>query len=124
MKWIPIILAALMTITSCNGNEGISFCEGVDTEGGGVNCGKKFSTGDLTAVITSESNFVADRITVKVADITSGKENPVKAIILNVKGEEKRTNTNLPFYNAGRYKVEAYRDTSLISSGTIEIAED
>ena len=58
MKKIIYMFLITSLITGCSKRDGVKFCEGVDTEGKGVNCGKVFTTGDLTAVINNKTPFV------------------------------------------------------------------
>jgi len=53
-------------LSGCSKKEGLLFCEGVTPEGEGVNCGKVFTTGDLTAVIKTKEPFGNDSLTVIV----------------------------------------------------------
>ncbi len=123
MKKFFIILLVAFAASGCSKNEGISFCEGVDTEGKGVNCGKVFSTGDLTAVIAGKNSFEADSLTVKISEISNGIKKPEKNMAIEVGREKNRANTTLQFYNGGTYLVEAYRGDEIIAEGKVEVKD-
>jgi len=123
MKKIIITAVIASLLTGCSKKENVSFCEGVDTEGKGVDCGKVFTTGDLTAVISSKSPFEADTLTVKVIRTDGDKKKVEKTFSLSVGREKTNANTTLQFYNGGKYLVEAYRSDDKIAEGNIEIKE-
>lgn len=123
MKKFVILILVVMTAAGCSKKEGISFCEGVDTEGKGVNCGKVFTTGDLTGVIESKSPFEAESLTVKVTRLDGEKKKTEKIFVIETSREKTVANTALQFYNSGNYLVEAVRGDEKIAEGNIEVRD-
>jgi len=109
-------------LTGCSKKEGLHFCEGVTTEGDGVNCGKVFTTGDLTAVIKTKEPFGTDSLTIVVREKDSQKKNE-KKFTITVDREKASTNTTLQFYNQGKYSVEVLLNNSVIAGGEIEVRD-
>lgn len=123
MKKFAILIFIALTASGCSKKEGITFCEGVDTEGKGVNCGKVFTTGDLTGVISAETPFEADSLTVRITKIDGEKKKVEKTLIVNAGREKVNANTTLQFYNSGRYLVEASKGDEKIAEGTLEVRD-
>lgn len=123
MKKFAILMLVAITAAGCSKKEGISFCEGVDTEGKGVNCGKVFTTGDLTGVIESKAPFEADSLSVKITKIDGEKKKVEKTFIIETGREKNSANTTLQFYNSGKYLVEASKGDEKIAEGTIEVRD-
>lgn len=123
MKKIALFILIAITASGCSKNEGITFCEGVDTEGKGVNCGRVFTTGDLTGVITSKTPFEADSLTVKVTKIDGDKKKVEKTFTVEAGREKTSANTTFQFYNSGKYLVEAVKGDEKIAEGSIEIRD-
>ncbi|HOP28700.1 MAG TPA: hypothetical protein P5120_10540 [Spirochaetota bacterium] len=123
MKKIAVFILIAITAAGCSKNEGISFCEGVDTEGKGVNCGRVFTTGDLTGVITSKTPFEADSLTVKITKIDGDKKKVEKTFTVEAGREKTSANTTFQFYNSGKYLVEAVKGDEKIAEGSIEIRD-
>jgi len=123
MKKIAVFILIAITAAGCSKNEGISFCEGVDTEGKGVNCGRVFTTGDLTGVITSKTPFEADSLTVKITKIDEDKKKVEKTFTVEAGREKTSANTTFQFYNSGKYLVEAVKGDEKIAEGSIEIRD-
>ena len=123
MKKFIIAAVIASVLTGCSKKDGVKFCEGVDTEGNGVNCGKVFTTGDLTAVINNKTPFEADTITVKIIRTDGDRKKPEKSLSLSVGREKKIANATLQFYNSGKYLVEAYRSDDKIAEGSIEVRD-
>ncbi|HOP62263.1 MAG TPA: hypothetical protein PK358_07270 [Spirochaetota bacterium] len=123
MKKLAVTLLLALTAAGCSKNEGISFCEGVDTEGKGVNCGKIFTTGDLTAVIKSKTPFETDSITVKVTQTDGEKKKAEKTFTVKTDSDKSSANTTLQFYNSGKYLVEAVKGEEKVAEGTVEVRD-
>jgi len=123
MKKLAVTLLLALTAAGCSKNEGISFCEGVDTEGKGVNCGKIFTTGDLTAVIKSKTPFETDSITVKVTKTDGEKKKAEKTFTVKTDSDKSSANTTLQFYNSGKYLVEAVKGEEKVAEGTVEVRD-
>ncbi len=126
---IIIILILLIINTGCKEEKNILFCEGVDSDGKEVNCGIKFETGDLTAVIKSSSPFETEKISVSVFELENfRKPGTVKEVVIdkltvNVKPEKLKATTNLSFYREGHYRVKGSREGNVFAEGDIEIVD-
>jgi len=121
MKKIFILSVIFLVMTGCSKSEKFNFCEGVDLEGKGVNCGKKFTTGDLTGVIKYDKPFETEMLDIKVLRIEKNKKTPEKTIHLKVDRTKSTASTPLSFYNSGRYMVEVFKDKDKLAEGNIEI---
>jgi len=116
-------MIASSVILSCSKDNAIQFCEGVDNDGNGVRCGKKFTTGDLTGVINSAKPFEAESLTLKIIHIEKNSEIVDKTINLKVERDKNKANAALPFYNSGNYKVELFKEDDLLAEGSVEIID-
>lgn len=123
MKKLAVFLFIAITVAGCSKKEGITFCEGVDTEGKGVNCGKIFTTGDLTGVISSKTPFEADSITIKITKLDGDKKKPEKTLIVETGRDKTSANATLQFYNSGKYHVQASKGDEKFAEGTIEVRD-
>jgi len=123
MKKIFISSLIFLAMTGCSKNDTIQFCEGVDMEGKGVTCGKKFTTGDLTGVIKQSKPFDAEMLDVKVIRIEKNSKIVEKTIHLKVERDKSIASTPLSFYNTGSYVVELFRDKDKIAEGAVEITD-
>ncbi|HNX24186.1 MAG TPA: hypothetical protein PKG60_09050 [Spirochaetota bacterium] len=123
MKKIFISSLICLTMIGCSKNDAIQFCEGVDMEGKGVNCGKKFTTGDLTGVIKQSKPFETEMLEVKITRIEKNSKIVEKTIHLPVERDKKTASTPLSFYNSGKYVVELFRDNDKLAEGAIEVTD-
>ena len=123
IKKIIICLIVGSAILSCSKDNTIQFCEGVDNDGNGVRCGKKFTTGDITGVINSGKPFDVEDLILKIIYLEKNSKTVDKTINLKVERDKNRANAILPFYNSGNYKVELFREDDLLAEGSIEIID-
>lgn len=123
MKKIFICTLVCLTMIGCSKNEAIQFCEGVDMDGAGVNCGKKFTTGDLTGVIKQSKPFETELLEVKIFRVEKSSKIDVKTIHLKVERDKSLASTPLSFYNTGKYVVEVYKDKDKLGESEVEIAD-
>lgn len=110
-------------MTACSRKDAVQFCEGVDFDGKGVKCGKKFTTGELTGVIRQSKPFETEVLDLKVIRIEKSSKFVEKTVHVKVDREKMIANMNLKFYNPGRYTVELYRDREKLGDGSVEIAD-
>lgn len=123
MKKVIILSLVCLLAAGCSKNSAIQFCEGVDMEGKGVNCGKKFTTGDLTGVIRQSKPFETEMLDLKVIRMEKSSKITEKTIHLKVERDKSTANTPLSFYNSGKYVVELYRDDTKLGESEIEVAD-
>ena len=123
MKNIFICTLICLVMTGCSKNEAIQFCEGVDMDGKGVNCGKKFTPGDLTGVIKQSKPFDTELLGVKIVRIEKSSKIVEKTIHLKVERDKSTASTPLSFYNTGKYAVELYKDQDKLGESEIEVTE-
>ncbi len=123
MKNIFICALVSLTMIGCSKNQAVQFCEGVDMDGKGVNCGKKFTTGDLTGVIKQSKPFETELLEVKVVRIEKSSKIVEKTIHLKVERDKSTASTPLSFYNTGKYVVELYKDKDKLGESEIEVAD-
>ena len=122
MKAIDAALILLIIATGCSKNEGIQFCEGVDNNGKGVACGKKFTTGDLTAVIPQNEAETSD-LFIKVINTSSPGEAVTNTFKIEIEKEKPVVSFNLPLYNEGTFRIEAFSNDKKTAEGTVEIVD-
>jgi len=123
MKTIITALAILILLTGCSKKEGIIFCEGVDNNGKGVSCGKKFTTGEVTALIDYKNSFEADNLSIKIVSTSGSSETVINTIRIEVEREKSTASFNLPLYNEGAYRIEALKDDAKIAEGNLEVVD-
>ena len=123
IKKIVISMSIFLFILGCSKDNSIKFCEGVDNDGNGVSCGKKFTTGDITGVINLKKPFEADELVLKIIRPEKNSKITDKTIKLKVERDKNKANVTLPFYNSGNYKVELFKEDDLIAEGSIEIID-
>jgi len=123
LKKLLLLFFVSFMLSGCSKKEGLLFCEGVTPEGEGVNCGKVFTTGDLTAVIKTKEPFGNDSLTVIVKQSDSEKNKHEKKITIPVDREKTTATTTLQFYNEGKYSVEILNNDSVVAGGNIEIKD-
>ena len=121
MKAIHTMLILILITTGCSKKEGIQFCEGIDNNGKGVACGKKFTTGDLTAVISQNKTDGSD-LSIKVIS-TGPVETVINTFKIEIEREKPVVSFNLPLYNAGSFRIEAFSNDIKTAEGTIEIID-
>lgn len=123
-NWMMFILVTCAIITAaCSKSKGVDFCEGVDPDGKGVSCGKEFTTGDLTGVLTADQPFEAENISIKIMREENGKMKSEKNMSVAVDREKKRVSFDLSFYNPGKYSVEAYKESDKIGEGELLVTD-
>jgi hypothetical protein len=128
-RLITIILLFILINTGCKESKNLLFCEGVDKDGNEINCGSKFETGELTAIIKSSSPFETEKISVSVYELENfGKPGTLKEVVvdtlsLDVKPEESKAVTNLSFYRGGHYRVKGSKGKDVFANGDIEIVD-
>lgn len=124
MKKIIILSIICFVMTGCSKKEKFTFCEGVDIKGKGVNCGKKFTTGDLTGVITDNKPFETDMLDITVKRVEKNSKTAEKTVHLKVDRTKNTASTPLSFYNSGRYVVEVFKDKDKLAESSIEITDN
>ncbi len=123
MKKLIIIL--IFILFGCGSSKNVEFCEGVSTEGKGVKCGAKFSTGDLSILIKSKDPFDVEKITLIIYKKTKYKSELVESRVVDVKPDETRANSRLYFYDDGAFSVEVRgKENQKIAEGSISIIDE
>ncbi len=123
MKIFLYAVTVLVLFAGCSKANKVQFCEGVSPEGEGVNCGTRFETGELTAMIKCDKPFETEEIFVAITEVRDKKTEPYESLTVEVNPEEERVNTNLSFYNGGMYRVTAKAGENTIAVGEIEIVD-
>ena len=108
----------------CKADKTIEFCEGISIEGKGVNCGEKFTTGELTALISAKSSFNVNKLEVSIFKKGKYKSEKTASYSIEVKEDETTTKTNFYFYDEGEFAVEVTgQDKKKIAEGSVEIVD-
>ncbi len=124
MKRLLIWLLFLSLLFGCKAKKTVEFCEGVSTENMGVNCGEQFSTGELTAVISVESPFNINKLTVNTFKKAKYKMEKIGSQIVEVKPDEMTARTNFYFYDEGEFTFEVIgQDNKKIAEGSVKIVD-
>ena len=114
----------VFALLGCKSERGISFCEGISPDGEKINCGKKFTTGDLTAIVESDKPFETDKINIAILELKKYRNEKVQSLSVAVKPEESIARINLSFYNEGQYKVQAFdKEKKTIAEAEIVIID-
>ena len=123
MKKILFLLILGLILTGCSKGKELQFCEGSTPDGKGVNCGKKFETGDLTCLIKSPKPFGTNTIEVQIFEYGEKKNEKVETVGVQVKPDSSLGNATLSFYRGGKFKVVAMNNKDKIGEADIEIVE-
>jgi hypothetical protein len=124
MKKAILLLAAVILFSGCKAARTIDFCEGVSTEGEGVKCGEKFSTGELTMIIKPESPFNINKIVLNIYKKSKYRTDKFDTLTVDVKPESAIVNKNFYFYDEGEFTVEAFgQENKKIAEGKVNIVE-
>ncbi|MDY6934945.1 MAG: hypothetical protein SVZ03_12095 [Spirochaetota bacterium] len=123
MKSIIHIEIIFLLIFACKSDRGLIFCEGVSTKGEEINCGTKFSTGDLTVIISSKESFGIDEITMDIIKIVPGGEEKMLTLPVEVKADSSKAIATISLYEEGRYRIQAMKGEVEISQGNVEILD-
>lgn len=117
------ILFLIVLFSSCGSSNKIQFCEGVSKEGDGVNCGEKFDTGDLTALVLSDRPFDADSIDINIYRFEQSIETKIDTVTSAVNPRDTRVSVLLSFYKGGVYRIKAKKGDTVVSQGELEIVD-
>jgi hypothetical protein len=127
VKKIAIIItlsAAAFCMSGCQGKGTVSFCEGVDQNGKGVNCGQVFSTGDMTAVFKARTAFGTDSVDLRIFNVSDASRKPVYEKSVTVGTDSREGKADLEMYDEGSFRVEVKKHGGdVVSEGTVEIVD-
>ena len=123
MKNLTFLILILSVLYGCKSQKTVEFCEGISPEGEGVNCGEKFSTGDITVIIKPESTFAVTKINISVYKKTKYKSDKIETRVLEVNPEEVNANTNIYFYDEGEFALEVFSNNKKIAEGSVTIVD-
>lgn len=119
-----IALAIAIAATGCKKDETLSFCEGMSSEGKKMNCGKEFSQGDLSGVITAKETFGVTKLSVEILEKKKFKDEHVKGFEVEVKPDESTATFDLSFYNDGEYRVKVSgKENAVLGENEIKITD-
>ncbi|MGL4370442.1 MAG: hypothetical protein ACRCUT_12345 [Spirochaetota bacterium] len=117
-------LCLLFTVCSCSKKGTVSFCEGVDADGKGVNCGTVFTTGDLTAVFNAKDSFGTDSLEVKIFNTQDGGRKPFLERAVSVNPDSTEGKADLDLYDEGTFSVTVRKHSGdIVSQGQVEIID-
>jgi hypothetical protein len=106
MKRAIILIIMISVLAGCKAAKTVEFCEGVSPEGEGLNCGGKFSTGEITVLIKPGSSFEVPQVNIDIYSNGDYKAEKVDSVSLKVNPEDTSARSNLHFYNEGDFLVE------------------
>lgn len=125
VRWlrIALLLAVTLSLGACSRGKALQFCEGVKPDGTGVNCGTKFETGDLTAVIKSSKPFGGKSLKLIITDVSGRKAEKIETVVVDVKPESDSASATLSLYTDGKFSVRVMNGDDLVGEGTIEVVD-
>ena len=118
------VVLVLSCLGGCTRAREIAFCEGVTPSGKGVKCGRKFTTGELSALVTSREPFGVRSISLRVLRVDESRETAVESLTIAVLPEQESAFANVSFYQEGRFRVKAVKNDTEIGAGEVEIVEE
>jgi len=123
MKYLQVLLFLTIMFSGCKKAPDILFCEGVTPDGTGNSCGTTFTTGDLTALYTSNEPFGVEKLTIVIYEKLGNSNKEMEQIELKVIPEDSRATTMLSFYNEGAYHVAITKNSSTIAEADLKIID-
>jgi hypothetical protein len=123
MKMTLFFFLLAFVLAGCGSDRGLRFCEGVSTSGEGKNCGVKFESGDLTALVRSPTPFDADSIDLAVYRVSGALEEKVDTVTVKTGREERSKAVTLSLHQEGTFRVKASRAGTVFAQGDVEIIE-
>lgn len=124
MKKIKFLILILLIILSCKSKKTVEFCEGVSPEGEGINCGERFSTGEVTVIIKPESTFTGTKIEIDVYKKTKYKSEKIESHSIQINPEKPDVHTNIYFYDEGEFFLEVLgQGKEKIAEGSVNIID-
>lgn len=89
-----------------------------------MQCGKKFSTGDLTILINAPERFETESLKLVISKKTNYKNEKVEDLTHAVSSEVANTAVPLSFYIEGEYLVEVHgKDNRRLGAEWIQIID-
>lgn len=124
MKCVIYFLVCMFIFSGCKKDQSMSFCEGKSKEGTGINCGKKFTTGDLMAIVKGKEPFGQEKLSVSIIEKKKLKEEIIKKFSIKVGPGKKDAAIDLSLYTEGIFRILITgTDKKLIAEGTVEIVD-
>ncbi|MBP7603141.1 MAG: hypothetical protein KBA15_04395 [Spirochaetes bacterium] len=124
MRYTLAVCLAVSLFVSCKPAQTVSFCEGVSPEGKGVSCGPRFTTGEVTMLVSLKKRFEIDALGVKIHERQEMKEKLVDSFTFSVDPEKQSATTNLSFYNEGTYRVTVTgKENAVLGEAEIEVID-
>jgi hypothetical protein len=124
LYFFPLYIVICILVSGCSKKELISFCEGVNPQGEGVRCGSKFTTGDLTAVVSLKENADIEGWSLVVLNKKQFKSEAIMTLGLETGAEKKAATATLSLYNEGTYIIRVVgKNNSVISEKTLTIID-
>ncbi len=122
--YILLCIGIYVVCTGCKADTTVMFCEGVSSEGKGMQCGQVFSSGDVTALIQPKERFETDTLEVKVFEERKNQSDCVETMELSVSPDARSATVNIPLYNEGKFSVRVFgKEKKKVAEGTIEIVD-
>lgn len=120
----PLLIIWITVFPGCSKNEILSFCEGVSPQGEGIRCGSKFTTGDLTAVVTLKDSADIEGLRLVILKKTQFKNEAITTLKLETGAEKKAATATLSLYNEGTYTVRVVgKNNSVISEKSLTVID-
>lgn len=124
LYFFSLYIFICMLVSGCSKKELVSFCEGVNPQGEGVRCGSKFTTGDLTAVVSLKENADIEGWSLVVLNKKQFKSEAIMTLGLETGAEKKAATATLSLYNEGTYIIRVVgKNNSVISERTLTIID-
>ena len=118
------LISCMCAVSGCKKKGVVTFCEGEDESGKGVNCGTVFTTGDLTAIFNSKSAFGTDNLELKIYNINDGSRKAFNEMNVPANSDATEGKAFLEMYDEGTFRVVLQKhDGEVVSEGNIEIVD-
>jgi hypothetical protein len=124
MRNTLMVCLAMFLFVSCKPAQTVSFCEGVTPEGKGSACGPRFTTGEVTMLVSLKKRFEVDALGVKIHERSELKDRLIDSFTFSVDPEKQSATTNLSFYNEGKYRVTVTgKESAVLGEAEIEVVD-
>jgi len=124
MKNTLAVCLGMFLLVSCKPAQTVTFCEGVTPEGKGSECGARFTTGEVTMLVSLKQRFEVNTLAVKIHERAETKDRLVDSFTFSVDPEKQSATTNLSFFNEGRYRVTVTgKESAVLGESEIEVVD-
>lgn len=122
VHFCKMVLLLLLAI-GCSKDQPLMFCEGVNKDGEPVQCGTKFTTGDMTLFIKAKEPFGSNTATVVVYEKKEYSQPEYTRFEYTINPDLSQATIPLSLYAEGTYIVSIIVKDKEIAKGTVTIVD-